>query len=304
MLEKFPCGSRVCFIGDSLTAQNTVQWMTVDCYKNNFPDSNIEFFNCGVAGGTAASALLYLEDDTLVHNPTHAVIGFGVNDSSRDALSLPRTAERYERLATAFENFKVNLRKLCDVLTERGIKVTLCTPPPYDEYHESDTPSLVGGYALLLAYAEEVRKIAAERNLPLCDYAEYFGREMQTDLLYTADHIHPNDHGYYLMGKYFLSQQGLDAGEERSTPPDYLKAWCQKVFEKCEIFASELMVVRNYGLPMDEKIKIAEEYVRTRTDVIPRLIEIASNFIKFKPHQEEIFRKIDEAYAKDVLNRK
>ena len=303
MLKKFPSGARVCFIGDSLTAQNTVQWMTVDCYKNNFPDANIEFFNCGVAGGTAASALLYLEDDTLVHNPTHAVIGFGVNDSSRDALSLPRTAERYDRLATAFENFKVNLRRLCDALIERGIEITLCTPPPYDEYHESDTPALVGGYALLLAYAEEVRKIAKEKDLPLCDYAEYFGREMQTDLLYTADHIHPNDHGYYVMGKYFLAQQGLDAGEERNSPPDYLKDWCDKVAERVEIFSGELMVVRDYSLPLEEKLKIAEEYVRTRTDVIPRMIEIATNYIRLKPHQNEIFKAIDELYAKNVLNK-
>ena len=303
MLKKFPSGARVCFIGDSLTAQNTVQWMMVDCYKNNFPDDNIEFFNCGVAGGTAASALLYLEDDTLVHNPTHAIIGFGVNDSSRDALSLPRTAERYDRLATAFENFKVNLRRLCDALIERGIEVTLCTPPPYDEYPESDTPALVGGYALLLAYAEEVRKIAKEKGLPLCDYAKYFGREMQTDLLYTADHVHPNNHGYYVMGKYFLAQQGLDAGEERATPPDYLKDWCDKVAERVEIFSGELMIVRDYSLPLEEKIKIAEEYVRTRTDVIPRMIEIATNYIRLKPHQNEIFKAIDEVYAKNVLNK-
>ena len=166
MLERFPDGARVCFIGDSLTAQNTVQWMTVDCYKQNFPNANVEFFNCGVAGGTAASALLYLEDDVLIHNPTHALIGFGVNDSARDVLSLPRTAERYDRLVTAFENYKVNMRKLCDELITRGIKVTICTPPPYDEYHESATPALVGGYALMLAYAEEARKVANSSRLP------------------------------------------------------------------------------------------------------------------------------------------
>lgn len=303
MLERFPQNARVCFIGDSLTAQNTVQWMTVDCYKQNFPNDNIEFFNCGVAGGTAASALLYLEDDVFVHNPTHAVIGFGVNDSSRDALSLPRTLERYDRLHTAFENFKLNMRKLCDALIERDIKVTLCTPPPYDEYHESTTPALVGGYALMLAYAEEVRKIAKEKNLPLCDYAAFFEREMQVDILYTGDHIHPNNHGYYVMGKYFLAQQDLDAGEERATPPDYLKDWCSKVSERVEIFSGELMVVRNYSLPLEEKIKIAEEYVRTRTDVIPRMIEIATNYIRLKPQQSEIFKAMDEAYAKNVLNK-
>ena len=303
MLEKFPDGARVCFIGDSLTAQNTVQWMTVDAYKNNFPSANVQFFNCGVAGGTAASALLYLEDDVLVHNPTHALIGFGVNDSSRDTLSLPRTAERYNRMVTAFENYKANMRKLCDELISRGIKVTVCTPPPYDEYHESSTPALVGGYALMLAYAEEARKVAKEKNLPLCDYADYFAREMQTDILYTGDHIHPNAHGYYVMGKYFLSQQGLDAGEERNAPPEHLKEWCDWVSKRVEIFSGELMIVRDYSLPLEEKIKVAQEYIRTRTDVIPRLIEIANHYIELKPLQAEIFKGMDESYAKSVLSK-
>ena len=303
MLKRFPAGARVCFIGDSLTAQNTVQWMTVDCYKRNFPNDNVEFFNCGVAGGTAASALLYLEDDTLIHNPTHAVISFGVNDSSRDTLSLPRTTERYNRMVTAFENYKVNMRKLCDELISRGIDITLCTPPPYDEYHESTTPALIGGYALMLAYAEEVRKIAKEKNLPLCDYADYFAREMQTDILYTGDHVHPNAHGYYVMGKYFLSQQGLDFGEETNTPPEYLKEWCDWVAKRVEIFSGELMIVRNYTLAIDEKIKVAEEYVRTRTDVIPRLIEIANHYIELKPLQSEIFKGMDASYAKGVFNK-
>ena len=303
MLQRFPDGARVCFIGDSLTAQNTVQWMTVDCYKNNFPNANVRFFNCGVAGGTAASALLYLEDDVFIHNPTHAIIGFGVNDSSRDTLSLPRTVERYDRLENAFKNYKANMRKLCDELISRGIEVTLCTPPPYDEYHESSTPALVGGYALMLAYAEEVRKIATEKNLPLCDYAKYFEREMQTDILYTGDHIHPNAHGYYVMGKYFLSLQGLDAGEERNTPPEYLKEWCGHVAERVEIFSGELMIVRDYSLPLEEKLKIAEEYVRTRTDVIPRLIEIATHYVQLKPRQTEIFDAMDLAYTKSVLNK-
>ncbi len=303
MLEKFPDGARVCFVGDSLTAQNTVQWMTVDCYKRNFPNANIQFFNCGVAGGTAASALLYLEDDVLIHNPTHAVIGFGVNDSSRDTLSLPHSFERYDRLVTAFENYKKNMRTLCDALIDRGVKVTLCTPPPYDEYHESTTPALVGGYALMLAYAEEARKIAKEKDLPLCDYAQYFAREMQMDLLYNGDHVHPNNHGYYVMGKYFLSLQGLDAGEECHTPPEYLKDWCASVAKRVEIFSGELMVVRDYSLPLEEKIKVAEEYIKTRTDVIPRMIEIATHFIELKPHQAEIFKEMDEAYAKAVLNK-
>lgn len=303
MLKQFPNGARVCFIGDSLTAQNTVQWMTIDCYKRNLPDTKIEVFNCGVAGGTAFNALSYLEDDVFIHNPTHAVIGFGVNDCARWELSRPRSETRYNTLVNAFELYKKSMRELCDVLISRGVEVTLCTPPPYDEYHESSEPVFAGCFALLLAYAEEVRKIAREKSLPLCDYFDYFAREMQTDILYSGDHVHPNAHGYYTMAKYFLSEQGLDLGKECNTPPEYLKEWCEWVSKRVEIFSGELMIVRDYSLPTDEKIKVAEEYARTRTDVIPRLIEIANHYALYKPQQAKIFECMDKAYAKGVFNK-
>lgn len=303
MLERFPNNARVCFIGDSLTAQNAVQWMTVDCYKRTFPESNIEVFNCGVAGGTAYNALQYLEDDVFIHNPTHAVIGFGVNDSARWELAHPRSFERYDRIVNAFEIFKKSMRELCDILISRGIKVTLCTPLPYDEYHEGTEPAFVGGYALLVAFADAAREIAKEKNLPLCDYFEFFAREMQMDNLYCGDHVHPNDHGYYVMAKYFLSQQGLELGGEKTTPPDYLKEWCEKIAERVEIFSGELMIVNNYNAPIEEKYEIVQNFLKNSEGKLPRLIEISNNYLRLKPHQAEIFSEIDALYAKNVLGK-
>ncbi len=301
MLEKFPNGARVCFIGDSLTAQNAVQWMTVDCYKNALPNNGIEFINCGVAGGTATHALDYLEDDVFPHNPTHAVIGFGVNDSLRWDLSKPRSLERYDRLVWGFERFKTNLRRLCDILIERGVKVTLCTPPPYDEYQESNEPTLVGGFALITAYADEVRKIAAERDLPICDYFAFIAREMQTDQIHCYDRVHPTDHGYYVMAKYFLSQQGLDIGPFKPCP-DYLRDWNTKVCEKVEIYAAELMVVGDYYLPLEEKLKKAQALLDTAEEG-NIYIRFAKNYLKLKPQQEQICTDIKSLYNKNVLEK-
>ncbi len=299
MLERFPNNSRVCFIGDSLTAQNAIQWMTVDCYKNNIPDNGIEFINCGVAGGTATSALEYLEDDVFPHNPTHAVIGFGVNDSLRWDLGKPRSFERYDRLVWGFNRFKENLRKLCDILIERGIKVTLCTPPPYDEYQVSNEPVLVGGYALITAYADEVRNIARERNLPLCDYFEHIAREMQMDSLYNTDRVHPTDRGYYIMAKHFLSLQGLDIDAYKPMP-EYLRDWNAKVSEKVEIYAAELMVVGDYYLPLDEKLKRAQNLLDTAEEGNV-FIRFAKNYLKLKPSQDQICADIKALYKKNVL---
>ncbi len=302
MLEKFPDNSRVCFIGDSLTAQNAVQWMTIDCYKRKVPNNNIEFINCGVAGGTATNALEYLEDDVFPHNPTHAVIGFGVNDSLRWDLGKPRSFERYDRLVWGFNRFKENLRKLCDILTERGVKVTLCTPPPYDEYKVSDEPTLVGGYALITAYADEVRNIAAEKNLPLCDYFQFIAREMQMDEIICYDRVHPTPHGYYVMAKYFLSLQGLELGEEKPIP-EYLKEWNIKVGEKDEIYAGELMVIGDYKLPVGEKLKKAEAFVNIPENENSPYMRFAKNYLKLKPIQDSICAEIKSLYQKNVLEK-
>ncbi len=302
MLERFPDGARVCFIGDSLTAQNTVQWLTVDCYKNTFPKSNIEFINCGVAGGTATNALEYLEDDVFPHNPTHAVIGFGVNDSLRWELSRPRSFERYDRLVWGYNRFKTNLRRLCDILIDRGVKITLCTPPPYDEYQVSDEPPFVGGYALITAYADEVRNIARERNLPLCDYFEFIAREMQINPVHCYDRVHPTDYGYYVMAKYFLSQQGLEIGDYGPCP-EYLRDWNAKVCDKVAIYAAELMVIQDYNLPLADKIKKAEDFVKDPKNADGPFIRFAEGYLKFKPYQDQICAEIKRLYAENVLNK-
>ncbi len=302
MLERFPNGARVCFIGDSLTAQNAVQWMTVDCYKNTFPNNGIEFINCGVAGGTATNALEYLKDDVFPHSPTHAVVGFGVNDSLRWDLGKERSFERYDRMVWGFNQFKKNLRKLCDTLIQRGIKVTLCTPPPYDEYQASDEPTLVGGYALITAYADEVRNIARERNLPLCDYFEHIAREMQVDQIHCYDRVHPTDHGYYVMAKYFLSLQGLDIGVYKPMP-EYLRDWNKKVGEKVEIYAGELMVIADYKLSLSDKIKKAEAFVKVPENEATPFMRFAKNYLKLKPNQDQICADIKALYKKNVLEK-
>ena len=146
-MKRFPDGARVAFIGDSITAMNSALKRIIDFYKKNYPDSGIRFFNCGIAGGTAESALRYFDADIMRHAPTHAVLATGVNDSERWHLSLPRSAERYELLRCAYEKYKKNLTALVDKILSLGISLTLCTPIPYDEHTETGSASLKGGYA-------------------------------------------------------------------------------------------------------------------------------------------------------------
>ena len=111
-MSRFPDGARVCFVGDSITATFEHEARIADFYIKNFRSSKIRIYNCGVAGGTALSQRTYLEDDTFVHNPTHAVVMLGVNDSQRWLLSGEKTPERYNALERAFENYIIVLREV------------------------------------------------------------------------------------------------------------------------------------------------------------------------------------------------
>ena len=262
-MNRFYDGARVCFIGDSLTAQNQFLPLIINHYKNNFPDSGIRFFNCGVAGGTAKRAIDFFEDDVAIYNPTHAVVEFGVNDSNRLLLEHPKSIQRYDKLNEAFEQYKKNLTALCDMIKERGIELILCTPAPYDEYTETEITAYKGGYALIAAYADYARTLAREKSIPLCDYHQYLSRILQNDNLYTPDHVHPDQHGYYHMAKYFLSLQGLDLGQE--TPvPEYFNNWHEKVTFLRNIYATEGMLIPDYGIPLKEKLSFMEKYVEAK----------------------------------------
>ena len=95
--------SRVCFMGDSITHNNDAVSHISAFYNKNF--KNVSVFNCGVAGGSIGTLISILDEDVLVHNPTHAVIMAGINDSCRDLLGEPRSKERYDKLVGAFESY-------------------------------------------------------------------------------------------------------------------------------------------------------------------------------------------------------
>ena len=169
-MDSFPNGARIAFIGDSMTAANQTLARIIDHYQKHFPERDLRFFNCGISGGTAASAIRFYDTDILPHHPTHAVVSFGINDSLRDHLKYPRSNQRMEALQTAFKNYKHNLRGLVQRLLSDGIAVTLCTPAPYDEYSAHNSEPLRGGYALMQGYADFVRNLAQSLGLPLCDH--------------------------------------------------------------------------------------------------------------------------------------
>ena len=290
-MARFPDGARVCFVGDSITATFNFVARIAAFYRENFREARVRIYNCGVSGGRAASQLAFLEKDTLVHKPTHAVVMLGVNDSARWLLDGEKNEERYMRLEAAYERYKKDLPALCDALENAGAEIILCTPAPYAEYQKSPRPALKGGYALVAAYAEFCRQLAKERNYPLCDYHSYLTKKLQTEVFYNDDLIHPNERGQYYMAKCFVEHQGLDIGEEKPIPEEFSELIRESQILR-SILSAKINVIGKYDLDDRENVRITEEYLeagRAPTDYHKR---VAQTFLKYYAHWDEHMDKV------------
>ena len=299
MLNKFPDNSRVAFIGDSITAENlALQWI-IRAYKQF--SRGIRFVNCGVAGGTAEFAVISYDKDIKRYAPTHAVVSFGINDSMRELLNEKRSPERLEALTAAYENYKRKLAQLVDRLVADGAEVTLCTPVPYDEYSDSDTKPLAGGYALMLGYAEYVRALAKEKGVQLYDQHRILSEVMAGDTVHSSDRIHPTQHGYYILAREFLGAQGIDAGAEDTFPQGYA-LWHSYVARLRKVLASECMLIPRVGesfdSPTDVKLEKMRQRVERREYDAPVFESFFLSYVNDKPLEQDLYRMIDEEFEK------
>jgi len=300
-MNRFPDGARVCFIGDSMTAANEILPRVIDHYNKHFSNHGITFYNCGTSGGTYGSAITFFEDDILPHKPTHAVLASGINDAQSSLLKRPKSAERYTLLVQAFENYQTNLEKLVEMLRQRGVCITLCTPMVYDEYTENPNETLRGCYALTQGYAEFVRNFAREQGLPLCDYFAALSAQMaeESEPLIKDDRVHPNSHGYYRMAKCFLASQGLKIDEEAPIP-ECFDAWRTAVRRLRLIYGAEQMIVRDYGLPEEEKLAKVQDILDNHKWKNPAQEPSIRGFLADKRNQSALYSLIDRLYEEHL----
>ena len=304
MLPIFPDKSRVVFIGDSITAENlSLQWI-IRSYKDLGDHSSIRFFNCGVAGGTAEFAIESYSADVMRYKPTHAVVSFGINDSNRELLYEARSEERLLALTDAYEKYKVNMAKLVDMLLADGVDVTLSTPFPYDEYSESPETPLPGGYALMLGYSEFVRNLAREKGVRLYDAHKIISEVMASESVFSPDRIHPHPYGYYILARELLKEQGIEICAYEPLEECYAR-WHSYVARLRKVQAAECMLVRGLGVPFssptEEKMALMTERVRTENFGKPVFESFYRSYVADKPHEEELYRLIDEVYENEIM---
>lgn len=290
-MKRFDNNARVCFIGDSITHANRFVAHIVAYYREHFPEAKVEFYNCGIAGGTVNTILNAFDEDIRNYNPTHVVLMIGINDSGYNALNaLPE--RKYEELKRAYDNYKINLDKLCEKLKEMGTSLTLCTPMPYDEYMKSSEPTLPGGCALLLGYAEFIKKYAQDHGYPVCDYHSYATSVMQREVIFNPDRVHPNANGHYHMAKCFLKFQGYELGEEKELPSNIQK-WHEAVLLLRDTITTEHLIMKdNFSVTQEEGVAAVKHYLESEhTEPYAEIYKgLAKRYIDTKPKQQDYLK--------------
>ena len=293
-MKTIPNNARVCFVGDSITANNGYISYIQSFYHENCKDCGIKFYTCGVSGGSTATQLTYFDDDTARHNPTHVFIMLGVNDSWRDRLAEPKSKARYDLLVERYEIFKDNLEKLYQKAKSIGAEVIFMTPPPYAEYMESETPAFPGAYALIQGYADHVKSFALSKGCDLVDVHGYLTAKMQEENLYNPDRVHPNEKGHYHIASCILNALGFE-NAEYAPIPSYMDEIRSKVQALRYIYFAELVIIGNYALPLEEKRKKIEAYLATPS---PAFEIQAKGFLEHVDNKEQLYKDVEEILCK------
>lgn len=290
-MNKFQSGDRVCFVGDSITHKGMFIKQILAYYRKYLPEVKVEFYDCGIAGGNLGNTIKVFDEDIAIYDPTHIVLMIGVNDSRFNHLQDPAN-ERYDFLLNTYEKYQANIETFYKMTSERGIKLTLCTPVPYAEYSDFDTPTVRGAYALIMGYANFIRAFALEKGLDLCDYHSAMTKAMQTEVLYATDRVHPTEEGHFVMARAFLAAQGLELSEPMEYSAD-LEEWYETTQKIRNIITAEFFVVPNYTECTDEERieavkKRFEEAQKGINDPGEYIRTVMQRHINYKPHQKEL----------------
>ena len=214
-MYQFTKDSVVCFVGDSITANGGWIRRIYEHYRlaEKIP---CKLLNCGVPGDSAANALFRLEDTVFPMEPTDVVLAFGMNDVriylyDDHPVDERRCLERRRAIDSCIEF----LREMAGNFTRRNIRVTFCTPTPYDELQSCDVPALLGAAAALQEISCRIRAMAQEFGGHVVDFNTPFNRLLlqlykKDQTVIGPDRIHPLPEGHEFMASVFLRDQGFD----------------------------------------------------------------------------------------------
>jgi lysophospholipase L1-like esterase len=193
-----PEKKRVVFFGDSITQAGNEPGGYIDLLRQRMDTSRYELIGAGISGNKVPDLQQRLQKDVLNQNPDVVVIYIGINDVWH--------FYKFEgTTGTEKEVYEAGLRELIQDITATNSEVILATPTVIGE--DPDSQEEVNQQ--LQAYAEVVRQIAEDMNVPLCDLraniSEYLRENnaaRQYEGILTTDGVHMNE-----QGNQFLADQ-------------------------------------------------------------------------------------------------
>ena len=173
------------FMGDSITAR----WVRDNTGHPEFFTVN-SFLNAGISGQTTSQMLARFDADIIQFAPRAVVICAGTNDIAQNQGYISN------------EDILKNIASMCDMATNSGIKVILCSLLPANKYNwrPSIKPAelIKDLNARIKAYADLRGYTFVDFWTPFADSADGLPTE------YSSDGVHPNQACYTLMEDIIL----------------------------------------------------------------------------------------------------
>jgi lysophospholipase L1-like esterase len=210
----FPSGSRVCFVGNSITNNGEFHHNILLYHLTRYPSENVSFFNCGISGDANGGIINSEDDDILVHQPTHIVLMIGMNDVKRSLYGEQPTtnADTLVQRLKAIELYKVNLEKIITLFLAKKIKVNLQKTTIYDQTAKVPTKNNLGVNDALKICADYKGELSIKYQLPVVDYwtiMNTINQQLQAKYpaasLTSNDRVHPQSTGHFVMEYQFLA---------------------------------------------------------------------------------------------------
>jgi lysophospholipase L1-like esterase len=209
----FKKGDRVCFVGNSITHNGEFHHNILQYYVTRYPNQPVHFYNAGIKGDFTGGVLQRIDEDIMIHKPTHAVIMIGMNDVERQLYgnTVIQNADTLTRRKKALELYRKNLDSIVRIFIKKGVKVILQKPSPYDQTSKIKAANGLGVNDALYECAAIMQNLADTYKLPVIDYWTLMTNitmQMQTKnpaaTLTVNDRVHPGSTGHLIMGYQFL----------------------------------------------------------------------------------------------------
>ncbi|WP_167618275.1 SGNH/GDSL hydrolase family protein [Maribellus sediminis] len=213
----FSSGDRVCFVGNSITHDGWFFHNIWLYHITRFPDQQVTFFNCGIAGDVTSGVLQRMDKDILANNPTHVVLMLGMNDVERSLYGPNQTSniDTLKKRDEALLTYQQNMELIVKTFLAKDIRVILEKPTIYDQTLVSERYNNFGVNDALKTCAAFVDGLADKFELPVVDYwtiMNRLNREMQKDVpeasITGPDRVHPGNTGHFVMSYQFLKTLG------------------------------------------------------------------------------------------------